>query len=80
MPKVMRCRICQEEFQLQLGKPGLANECPRCIAEKSIYIDPLNGCSGELRAALYRECANRGLEGEARDHFLRQWMRDLKDL
>jgi len=26
------CAICEEEFELTPGKPGLANRCPRCSA------------------------------------------------
>ncbi len=29
------CAICSEEFELKPGKPGFANHCPECSAEKA---------------------------------------------
>lgn len=30
------CAICGEEFELKPGKPGFANRCPECTAEKQV--------------------------------------------
>jgi hypothetical protein len=31
---IKTCAICSEEFELKPGKPGFANHCPDCTAEK----------------------------------------------
>jgi len=31
---IKTCAICSEEFELKPGKPGFANHCPDCSAEK----------------------------------------------
>ncbi|HJZ11871.1 MAG TPA: hypothetical protein VJ521_06965 [Acidobacteriota bacterium] len=33
--KTISCRHCNKEFVLVAGKPGLANECPECWAERN---------------------------------------------
>ncbi len=32
--KKIICRYCEQEFILVPGKPGYANECPKCLIEK----------------------------------------------
>src|ERR1019366_6003852 len=54
--KTIICRECGEPFDLQPRKPGRVDECPRCLAAKGSYVDPLAGCSDELRRGLYAEC------------------------
>jgi hypothetical protein len=39
--KIVICRLCGETFILEHRKPGLVDECPRCLAEKGLFIDPL---------------------------------------
>ena len=78
--KTIICRGCGEAFDLQPRKPGLVDECPRCLAAKTSFVDPLAGCSDRLRQDLYAKCDKLGLDGDARNQWLREWVRDLKDL
>jgi hypothetical protein len=47
--KTVTCRECGEPFTLEPRKPGLVDECPRCLAARGSFVDPLAGCSDELR-------------------------------
>jgi hypothetical protein len=78
--KIITCRECGEPFTLEPRKPGLVNECPRCLAARASFVDPLAECSDELRRRLYAECDKLGLDGDARNQWLREWVRDSKDL
>jgi hypothetical protein len=74
------CRECGEPFTLEPRKPGLVDECPRCLAARGSFVDPLTGCTDDLRRVLYAECDKLGFEGDARNQWLREWVRDSKDL
>ena len=78
--KTIICRECGEPFALEPRKPGLVDVCPRCLAEKRTFIDPIGGFSEKLRRALYAECDKLGLDGDARNQWLREWVRDSKQL
>lgn len=81
MPMIKTCRHCGETFPLEIGKKrGYSDECPQCVLEKSIYVDPLAGWSDEQREGLYRYSEKQGFEGEACDSYLREFVRDCKDL
>jgi hypothetical protein len=43
--KILTCRYCQEDFVKRPGKPGFLDECPKCLAGRSIAPDPLIGLS-----------------------------------
>ena len=43
------CRHCGEPFTLLPGKPGYADECPRCLHEKTRPQAPPNAVDAYLR-------------------------------
>lgn len=43
------CRHCEESFEPQPGKGGFRDECPKCIANRTILPDPLLGLSDHQR-------------------------------
>jgi hypothetical protein len=60
------CSVCAKEFELKPDKPGFANRCPECSAEKS----------GESPAKGKKDAMQRKTEREANDA-RRRAMRDL---
>lgn len=50
------CKVCGEEFELKVGKPGLATECMDCT-EKSDRVR----VRSEVRGAAEKEMVKSGL-------------------
>lgn len=42
MAKLVKCRYCDEDFVPLPGKPGLVDECPDCLHEKTRAAVPLD--------------------------------------
>jgi hypothetical protein len=79
MKKII-CRWCEAEFEEQPAKAGLYNECPKCLAERSIVPDPLFGLLDWQKERARREADERNLRGEERDKFLTKWRLQNKDM
>lgn len=36
--KFINCAVCDDEFVMYSGKPGLINQCPQCATDVPVYV------------------------------------------